>query len=173
MNIIFWTTEFHYCMHVQLKFAIPEKIQVNEINSWNISKGHENSPNLNIEYQVLYKGCTKNLVAKIQKKINFFAECQSLALGKEGSLPSAKRGALGKEDDRYLGPVFVECHALPSAILCRVSGTRQSSLCRVSGLCRVFFGWHSTKRVFAECSIKSTRQSLKHSAKMLFPVVVH
>ena len=43
-------------------------------------------------------------VLKLQKnwwqktKTKYFAECQVLALGKINSLPSAKRGALGKED---------------------------------------------------------------------------
>ena len=38
--------------------------------------------------------------------------------------------------------------------------------------CRVYFIWHSANTVFAECPIKYTRQSLRHSAKCRFPVVV-
>jgi hypothetical protein len=66
----------------------------------------------------------------------------SLALGKDTPLPSVLFLALGKE-----------------------------GLCRVPDVCRVLYLWNSAKTLFAECPIKSTRQSMGHSAKTPSPVV--
>ena len=49
--------------------------------------------------------------------------------------------------------------------ICRVPGTQQRWLCRVPALCRVIFVW-------PECSRKNTQQSVHHSAKCGFPVVI-
>ena len=69
---------------------------------------------------------------------------------------------------------FAECRGtrqsldLPRARLCRVHGARQSHLCRV-----LDFAECGTRQNFSLPSvpIKSTRQSLRHSAKSSFPVV--
>ena len=73
----------------------------------------------------------------------------------KASLPSAKTKALGK------------IH------LCRVpeKNTRQRRILPCVFVCRVYFIWHSANTVFAECPIKYTRQSLRHSANRRFPVV--
>ena len=56
--------------------------------------------------------------------------------------------------------LFVECSALG-----------KPPLCRVPVVCRVLSLWHSANSLFAECPIKSTRQSLGHSTKKPSPVV--
>jgi len=71
--------------------------------------------------------------------------------------------------------IFAECRGtrqspvLPRARLYRVPGTRQSHLCRV-----LYFAECGTRQNIAlpSAPVKSTRQSLKHSAKSSFPVVV-
>jgi len=75
------------------------------------------------------------------------------------SLPSAGPVALGKEQ------------WLPSAILCRRLALSEVKACRVPRVCRVPFGWHSAKIVFAECPWSGTRQRPRHSAVIGFPVV--
>ena len=70
--------------------------------------------------------------------------------------------------------IFAECRGtrqspvLPRARLYRVPGTRQSRLCRV-----LYFTECGTRQNIAlpSAPIKSTRQSLRHSAKYSFPVV--
>ena len=96
-------------------------------------------------------------------------------------MPSVRHSA--KSDDRWppsraghLLPsgTFTECRGtrqspdLPRARLCRVPGTRQSHLCRV-----LYFTQCGTRQNIALPSalIKSTWQSLRHSAKSSFPVV--
>ena len=83
-------------MHVQFKLTFSRKIQQNKINYRNMPKGNENVPNLNMLFCGSVLKVQKNWWQKTKKK--YFAECQVLALGKINSLPSAKRGALGKED---------------------------------------------------------------------------
>ena len=77
------------------------------------------------------------------------------------SLPSAGPVALGKEQ------------WLPSAILCRRPALGEVRACRVPRVCRVPFGWHSAKIVFAECPWSGTRQRPRHSATIGFPIVKH
>ena len=109
------------------------------------------------------------------KKI-WFAECQKMTLGKVASLSSVRRRHSAKALRRRL---FAECHCLTLGKpgLCRVlffaecSALGKPPLCRVSVVCRVVSLWHSVNSLFAECPIKSTRQSLGHSAKKPSPVV--
>jgi hypothetical protein len=58
-------------------------------------------------------------------------------------------------------------YSLPSVFLCLALG--KGRVHHVFFLCRV---QHSAKRLFAECPIFCTRQSLGHSAKAAFPVVI-
>ena len=95
------------------------------------------------------------------KKI-WFAECQKMTLGKVASLSSIRRRHSAKALRRRL---FAECHCLTLGKL------GKPPLCRVSGVCRVLSLWHSANSPFAECPIKSTRQSVGHSAKKSSPVV--
>ena len=98
-----------------------------------------------------------------------FAECQNKGTRQRRILPSARKKALGKDAFcRVPKNGTRQNTSLPSV----EKGTRQSHLCRVVFFCRVYFIWHSTKTVFAECPIKYTRQSLQHSAKCRFPVVL-
>ena len=72
---------------------------------------------------------------------------------------------------------FAECPTLGKPGLCRVllfaecSALGKPPLYRVPLVCRVLSLWHSANSLFAERPIKSTRQSLGHSAKMPSPVV--
>ena len=66
---------------------------------------------------------------------------------------------------------FAECPTLGKPGLCRVLLFVECSLCRVPVVCRVLSLWHSANNLFAECLIKSTRQSLGHSIKKPSPVV--
>jgi len=67
-------------------------------------------------------------------------------------------------------PLFAECLALGKDPLCRVLifAERQTLGKEIFAECVV---WHSAKSLFAECPWFATRQSLRHSAKSLFPVV--
>jgi hypothetical protein len=61
-------------------------------------------------------------------------------------------------------------------LVCRVqvvSDTRQNPLCRVLGLCRRSFTWHTANMLFAECPRKCSRQMSRQSATSLFPVVCY
>ena len=137
-------------------------------------------PHWNMEYQVLYEDCRKVWRSKVKKKI-WFAECQKMTLDK--SLLCRVSG----EDTRQR--VNGGCRPLMAAALCRVFWFAECptlgkpSLCRVllfaecsalgkPPLCRVLSLWHSANSLFAECPIKSTRQSVGHSAKKPSPVVV-
>ena len=66
---------------------------------------------------------------------------------------------------------FAECPTLGKPDLCRVllfaecSSLGKPPLYRVPVVCRVLSLWHSTNDLFVERPIKSTRQSLGHSAK--------
>ena len=66
---------------------------------------------------------------------------------------------------------FAECPTLGKPGLCRVllfaecSALGKPPLCRVSVVCRVLSLWHSANSLFTERPIKSTRQSMGHSAK--------
>ena len=65
---------------------------------------------------------------------------------------------------------------MPSVLvppLCRVLllALSKPPLCRVPVICRVLSLWHSANSLFVERPIKSTRQSLGHSAKKPSPVV--
>ena len=119
------------------------------------------------------------------KKI-WFAECQKMTLGK------SQLCRVSGEDTRHrvnggcqsltaaaLCRVFwfAECPTLGKPGLCRVllfaecSALGKPPLCRVPVVCRVLSLWHSTNSLFAVRPIKSTRQSLGHSAKKPSPVV--
>jgi len=74
-----------------------------------------------------------------------FAECLAL--------PRARHSAKGG---------FAECYPLASAWHSAKKDMPSVWLCRVR---------HSAKSIFAECPTFGTRQSRKHSAKPLFPVV--
>ena len=74
-----------------------------------------------------------------------FAECLAL--------PRARHSAKGG---------FAECYPLPSAWHSAKKDMPSVWLCRVR---------HSAKSIFAECPTFGTRQSRKHSAKPLFPIV--
>ena len=93
------------------------------------------------------------------KKIQF-AECQKMTLGK--GLTTAALCRVFQ---------FAECPTLGKPGLCRVllfaecSALSKPPLCRVPVVCRVLSLWHSTNSLFAERPIKSTRQSMGHSAK--------
>ena len=75
-----------------------------------------------------------------------FAECLAL--------PRARHSAKGG---------FAECYPLPNAWHSAKKDMPSVWLCRVR---------HSAKCIFAECPTFGTRQSRKHSAKPLFPVVI-
>ena len=75
-------------------------------------------------------------------------------------MPSVRRITLG-EDQFCRVLLFAECSALG-----------KPPLCRVPGVCRVLSLWHSANSLFAECPIKSTRQSMGHSAKKPSPVAI-
>ena len=96
-----------------------------------------------------------------------FAECQKMALGKIHLCRVPEKRHSAKTH-------FAECRkmALGKIHICRVpkQNTRQIHLCRVFFLPSVFY-LALAKTVFAECPIKYTRQSLRHSAKCRFPVV--
>ena len=79
---------------------------------------------------------------------HIFAECQKKGTRQRRILPSVEKCHSAKY-------IFAECR----------KNTRQSHLCRVP---KKTLG----KAVFAECPIKYTRQSFRHSAKCRFPVVV-
>ena len=101
-----------------------------------------------------------------------FAECQNKGTRQNTYLPSARKKALGKDAFcRVPKNGTRQNTSLPSA----EKNTRQKTLCKAIFVecffCRVYFIWHSAKTVFAECPIKYTRQSLRHSAKCRFPVV--
>ena len=95
-----------------------------------------------------------------------FAEC--LALGKGGSFAeclTAGHSAKGTTTDAVCpGPPLL------SAPLCRVLlfAECQTLGKEIFAECVV---WYSAKSLFAECPWFATRQSLRHSAKSLFPVV--
>ena len=71
-----------------------------------------------------------------------------------------------KSDGRW--PPSRAGHLLPSGTFAECRGTRQSHLCRV-----LYFAECGTRQniVLPSAPIKSTRQSLRHSAKSSFPVV--
>ena len=93
-----------------------------------------------------------------------FAECQNKGTRQNTSLSSARIKALGKDAFcRVPKNSTRQNTSLPSA--------RKKALGK-DVFCRVYFIWHSAKTVFAECPIKYTRQSLRHSAKCRFPVVI-
>ena len=115
-----------------------------------------------------------------------FAECQKKALGKDVFCRVPKNGT----QQNHLCQVPKK--ALGKDVFCRVpkndtrqntslpsaeKNTRQKTLCKAIFVecffCRVYFIWHSAKTVFAECPIKYTRQSFRHSAKCRFRVVIH
>ena len=52
MNMIFWITQFQYSMHLQFKFELPGRIQVNEINLLNIANKIKKAPNFNMYFKV-------------------------------------------------------------------------------------------------------------------------
>ena len=86
----------------------------------------------------------------------------------DGKCPPSRAGHL------LPSGTFAECRGtrqsldLPRARLCRVHGARQSHVCRV-----LYFAECGTRQNISlpSAPIKSTRQSLKHSAKYSFPVV--
>ena len=107
----------------------------------------------------------KNCFAEGQKKMHtakcLFAECQNKGTRQNTSLPSARKKALGKDAFCRVPKNGTRQRCiLPSA----EKNTRQSHLCRVP---KKTLG----KSVFAECPIKYTRQSFRHSAKCLLPIV--
>ena len=55
--------------------------------------------------------------------------------------------------------------------VCQREGTRQSMDFPCVFLSRVLLSWHTTKWLFAVCPIESTRQTMKHTANLNFPVV--
>ena len=97
-------------------------------------------------------------------------------------VPSVRHSA--KSDGRW-SPSRA-CHLLPSGTFAECRGTRQSPALLRARLCRVPGTWQShlcRGLYFAECGtrqnitlpsapIKNTRQSLRHSAKYSFPVVI-
>ena len=98
-----------------------------------------------------------------------FAECQNKGTRQNTSLPSARKKALGKDAFcRVPKNSTRQNTSLPSA---RKKALGKDAFCWVFFFCWVYFIWHSAKTVFAECPIKYTRQSLRHSAKCRFPVV--
>ena len=58
--------------------------------------------------------------------------------------------------------------------ICRVPKKAHGKvwICRVFFLNRVFLLWHTAKQLFAVCPIESTRQTIKHTANIDFPVVI-
>ena len=125
-----------------------------------------------------------------------FAECQNKGTRQNTSLSSARKKTLGKDAFCRVPKNSTRQNTyLPSArkktlgkdAFCRVpkNSSRQNTYLpsarkRHSAkthfvqcfFCRVYFICHSAKTVFAECPIKYTRQSLRHSAKCRFPVVI-
>ena len=102
----------------------------------------------------MYENCRKSLEVKNKKNMVYrvskndsanhrFAECQEKTLGK----------------------------GLTAAALCRVLLFVECSTLGKPPLCRVLSLWHSVNSLFAEYSIKRTRQSLGHSAKKPSPIV--
>ena len=95
-----------------------------------------------------YKSKKKKVGGKKQKTKNYFAECQGLALGKVNILPSASPRHSAKpifyrvpnrrhSTKRPASGTVIPGASLPSAQLCRVSGTGQSLSLPSALFCRV------------------------------------
>ena len=69
--------------------------------------------------------------------------------------------------------LFAECVVWHSVLIYLDAEwyTRQTVYTPSARFCRVFFYLHSVKIIYAECSIKNTRQTAWHSASLCFPVV--
>ena len=142
-------------------------------------------PHWNTEYQVLYKDCRKSLVVKSGKKYGLLSVkkwhsaneplCRVSGEDTRQRINGGYRPLTEASLCRVL--LFTECSALGKPPLCRVllfaecSALDKPPLCRVPVVCRVLSLWHSANNLFTECPIKSTRQSLGHSAKKPSPVV--
>jgi len=101
----------------------------------------KNTPNLSIEYHMLYVEIRKSLRFKREKKI-IICRVYFFDTRQRTSLPSVIFLTLGKEP-----------------------------FCRVFYFYRLFSVRHSAKSLFAECPKYSTQQTLMHSANKGFPVV--
>jgi len=112
-------------------------------------------------------GTRQNKFLKIKK--NYRVPAVRHSAKSDGRWPPSRAGHL------LPSGIFAECRGtrqspvLPRARLYRVPGTRQSHLCRV-----LYFAECGTRQNIAlpSAPIKSTRQSLRHSAKSSFPVVL-
>jgi hypothetical protein len=132
--------------------------------------------------------------AKRKRKFKFFAECQDSDTRQRISLTSVRFLALDKVIKKKLcrmpnnrhsakghrwGSPFVRS-SLPSVNLCWELGSRQRlslpsarhSVKRSLPSVLLCQEQRSAKSLFAECPIFNTRQSIRHSAKIRFPVVI-
>ena len=135
-------------------------------------------PHWNMEYQILHEDCRKSLEVKSEK--NMVCRVSKNDTRHIIALPSVRRrhSAKGNGGCRPLTVValcqvfrFAECLTLDKPGLCRVLLFAECSALGKPRLCRVLSLWHSVNSLFTECPIKSTRQSLGHSAKKPSPVV--
>ena len=116
-------------------------------------------------------------VEKVEVKSEkiWFVECQKMTLGKSPLCRVSGKGLTEAALCRVFW--FAECPTLDTPGLCRVllfaecSALGKPPICRVPVVCRVLSPWHSANSLFVERPIKSTRQSLEHSAKKSSPIV--